>query len=63
MDYKMITTARKEAGLSMASLASEIGVNRSTVWRWENGRAKPDIEAIRLIASATNKFTSDFIKE
>lgn len=63
MDYKNITDARRKAGLSMADLAAMVGVNRTTVWRWETGRAKPDVEAIRMIATATGTFPSDLIKE
>lgn len=34
--------ARREAmSLSLTDLAGELGVDRQTVWRWEDGRHKP----------------------
>lgn len=36
LDVKAIRTAR---GLTQQGLADAIGVNLSTVWRWENGQA------------------------
>jgi DNA-binding transcriptional regulator YiaG len=32
---------REDAGLSLAEAASDIEVDRTTLWRWEVGRLKP----------------------
>jgi len=32
---------REAAGLSVRELASGIGVDASTLWRWETGRSRP----------------------
>ncbi|MFG2046057.1 helix-turn-helix domain-containing protein [Micromonospora sp. NPDC048935] len=32
---------RLTARLSLADVGSAIGVDRSTIWRWEEGRTKP----------------------
>lgn len=42
---------RERAGLSLAELAAEIGVDRSTLWRWETRRRRPRGEAaLRYLA-------------
>lgn len=39
-----VLAARKNAGprLSQAELARRLGVDRSTIWRWETGQSKPE---------------------
>lgn len=42
---------RTAAGITQAGLAHEMGVNTSTVWRWEQGRrTMPDAVKLRLAA-------------
>ena len=36
-----ISKARRRSGLSNAAFAKKLGVEASTVWRWETGRTKP----------------------
>ena len=45
--------SRKRARLTQAELASIIGVQANTVWRWEKGKASP-MESIIEIARALN---------
>lgn len=45
-----ILSARTELGLSQEELAEELGVDRSTVTRWENGATKAPNPARRLVA-------------
>ena len=45
-----IKRAREALRLSQAALAEAVGVQTNTVWRWENQRATPDVEAISQIA-------------
>lgn len=40
---------RLSAGLSLAAMASDMGVSAATLWLWENGRHTPRLEAaVRL---------------
>jgi transcriptional regulator with XRE-family HTH domain len=48
-----IKKLRDNLNLSQEELAEKIGVQRNTVWRWENGKASP-MESIRAIAFALN---------
>jgi transcriptional regulator with XRE-family HTH domain len=41
---------RKERGLSLAQIASELAVSKPTVWAWEQGRSRPVKERIDLLA-------------
>lgn len=43
--------AREGALVSQSELARRLGVNRTTIFRWEDGRARPDSpEAVRAFA-------------
>lgn len=46
-----IRAARVDAGVGQAELARRIGVTPTTVWKWENARARPRLEHVALIAS------------
>ncbi|MDR2523727.1 MAG: helix-turn-helix domain-containing protein, partial [Synergistaceae bacterium] len=48
-----IKELRESHALTQERLAEKIGVQRNTVWRWENGKASP-MEAIVQIAAALN---------
>ncbi len=53
-----IQRLRKERGLPMARVASELGVSKPTVWAWEQGRAKPvksRIEALAGVLGVTSR--------
>lgn len=41
-----VTALREAAGLSKADFGRRLGVDRTTVHRWENGRSRPDNPAI-----------------
>ena len=43
---------RKKLALTQEKLAEMLEVQRNTVWRWENGKATPDAEAVAKIAKA-----------
>ncbi len=46
----LIRTARKQAGMSQDDLAEQSGVSRSTMVRWEGGRAeRPDPDQVRVV--------------
>ena len=42
---------RRERGLTLAQVASALGVSKPTVWAWEKGKARPLPERIAAIAS------------
>lgn len=43
---------RREAGLTLADVASALGVSKPTVWAWEKGKARPLPERLEAIAAA-----------
>lgn len=47
-----IKEARKQAGHSQQALAVMLGVNTSTIWRWEKGRRPIAIDDIAALADA-----------
>jgi transcriptional regulator with XRE-family HTH domain len=42
---------RREAGLTLADVASVLGVSKPTVWAWEKGKARPLPERLAAIAA------------
>ena len=47
-----IRAYRAARKLTLEELATEIGVRRNTIWRWENGRI-PDAKKWSAISAAT----------
>ena len=45
----VLRAARLEAGLAQAALAARLGVDQSTISRWESGRDEP---SLRMLARA-----------
>lgn len=43
---------RRERGLTLAQVASALGVSKPTVWAWEKGKARPIPERLGAIAKA-----------
>lgn len=43
---------RREAGLTLAEVATALGVSKPTVWAWEKGKARPLPERLEAIAAA-----------
>lgn len=39
---RFVKEEREKMNFSQAKLAEELGVAWITVWRWENGKARPD---------------------
>ncbi|RDH41619.1 helix-turn-helix domain-containing protein [Zooshikella ganghwensis] len=63
--WEVIKEARVLAGLTQEALGSLVGVNGSTVCKWESKKAEmrvvPDMQVITKIAKVTNKPLSTFI--
>jgi transcriptional regulator with XRE-family HTH domain len=51
---------RREAGLTLAEVATSLGVSKPTVWAWEKGKARPLPERLDAIAAALG-VTSDML--
>ena len=49
---KEIRRLRKSAGLSVKALSSIAGVSAMSIYRYEQGKRKPDVEVAAKIASA-----------
>ncbi len=41
-----LKSARVNAGYTQREVAEILGVNRKTVWSWENGKGQPDAKYI-----------------
>lgn len=52
---------RKEKGYTQNSLASKLNVSQSSIYNWESGKSKPDIDMIKEIASALDVPISDLV--
>jgi transcriptional regulator with XRE-family HTH domain len=50
---------RREAGLTLADVATRLGVSKPTVWAWEKGKARPLPERIAAIAEALGATADD----
>lgn len=58
-----IASARKAKRWRQKQLAAAVSVEPMTVSRWERGQHAPDIDMLELIAQATEKPLSYFVKE
>jgi transcriptional regulator with XRE-family HTH domain len=54
---------RKERGLTLAQLASVLGVSKPTVWAWEQGRARPVEARIEALAEALDVPVGEMLLE
>jgi transcriptional regulator with XRE-family HTH domain len=41
IDYTKLAVARKEKGLSQSAVGRELGLDRRSIWQYENGDALP----------------------
>jgi len=54
---RIIATTRRAAKLNQADFATQLGVGRNKIWRWETGRALPDayeLAQIRQLSKGKN---------
>ena len=52
---------RRERGLTLAQVASALGVSKPTVWAWEKGKARPVPERLGPIAEALGVQKEDLV--
>lgn len=48
-----ITAYRESENLSIGDLAAKLKVSRETVWRWENGKRRPDDKLLPVVSRLT----------
>ncbi len=53
---------REESSLTLAELATTIGVSIQTVWRWENAKARPSPSHRRKLAEMYRKETKEIVE-
>lgn len=58
-----IAEIRKKCGIKQEELAKEMGVDRSTVAKWETGKSMPKAKMIRKLAEVLNCTLEDLLKE
>ncbi len=51
---------RRERGMTLAQVASALGVSKPTVWAWEKGKARPLPERVAAIAKVLRVSESEF---
>ncbi len=49
-----LKSARVNIGLTQSELARKVGVNKKTIWSWENGITFPNPEQINLLCIIFN---------
>lgn len=55
-----IKKIRRKAFLNQEAFAKQIGVSYTTVNRWETGKSKPNLKAMKLIDDYCKKNSIDF---
>lgn len=59
---KIIRDARREARLSQAALAKEIGVTDKAISAYETSRSTPTLDKLKKIAKSTNQPLTYFLE-
>lgn len=55
-----IKKIRRKAFLTQEDFAKQIGVSYTTINRWETGKSKPNLKAMKLIDNYCKKNSIDF---
>ncbi len=58
---KIISTKRKEKGVTQEELATHLGVSKPAVSKWESGQSYPDIMQLPVLASYFNITIDDLV--
>ena len=53
---------RKERGLTLAQVATRLGVSKPTVWAWEQGKAKPVESRLDALAQVFDVHASELVQ-
>jgi transcriptional regulator with XRE-family HTH domain len=57
-----LETYRKDKALSRSAVATLFDVDRTTIWRWENGTRIPDRDQLRKVAAITGAPIDDLLE-
>lgn len=55
-----LASARANANKSQAEMAEMLGVDKTTIWNWENGKSEPTLSQLRKISDLSG-IPMDFI--
>lgn len=58
--YDALRTIRQKSFMTQECFAHELGVTASTVNRWEHGKAKPNLTAMKKLKLFCEKNTLDY---
>ena len=61
--YSKMIKLRKIKGLTQESFATEIGVSRQSVYKWESGQSYPDVEKLLKIARTFGVTVDDMLND
>ena len=50
---------RNALGLTQLTMAKKVGVNKMTIWKWENGKTSPSYLAIEKLNALARKVKSE----
>lgn len=62
LDFKPLWLRRIEADLTRNDLASAIGVNGITLWRWETNRNVPSVAQLLALSRALGVPAQDLVR-
>ena len=57
-----IQTIRKNLGISQYDIANELGIDRSTVAKWETGKALPRAEVLVKLAAVLHCTVDEILR-
>ena len=60
---KKIADRRKELGMTQEALAARLGVDRSTVTKWETGFSNPTAAKLPKLAAILNCTVDELLRE
>lgn len=55
-----LRTIRQKAFMTQECFAHEVGVTASTINRWEHGKAKPNLTAMKNLKTFCEKYSLDY---
>ena len=58
---KLISSIRKDKGLTQKQLADSLGVSNATISKWETGKGYPDISLLESLASVLDITVSEVL--
>lgn len=50
---------RERLGMLLADVAEAVGVDRSTIWRWETGRSVPSVRDLAIWSAVLSAYAGE----